>query len=401
MKIEHNIIKLHILKGMMWFMLAMPIIVVFFEDHGLSLMQIMQLQAAYSLSVALFEIPSGYIADLFGRKKTIVLSTIFSFIGYLIFSFYSGFHEFLLAEILVGIGGSLMSGSDTAILYDTLSQIKRKQEYVKIEGKNYAISNFSESIAGILGGLLAVNSVYLPIYIGGFLTINSLYMPIYIQTCILFFSIPIAITLIEPKLNNKALSVSYTTVIDIFRYSLIENTKLRWLIIYSGFMGVATLSIAWFAQPFFQHLNISILYFGILWASLNSTAGFSSYNAHKFKHKYILFYLALAMILSFTLLSFNQTMIGLIFIFIIYLLRGLVTPILKNMINININSDKRATVLSIRSFIIRISFAIIAPILGYISDHYTLGDSFLLLSFILSFFLLLSCYNIYKLDKNI
>ena len=39
-----------------------------------------------ALSSAVFEIPSGYIADLFGRKQTIVLSTIFSFIGYLIFS---------------------------------------------------------------------------------------------------------------------------------------------------------------------------------------------------------------------------------------------------------------------------------------------------------------------------
>ncbi len=65
-------------------MITMPIIVLFFQEHGLSLTEIMILQAGYSISVAVFEIPSGYISDVFGRKKTIILSTIFCFIGYIV-----------------------------------------------------------------------------------------------------------------------------------------------------------------------------------------------------------------------------------------------------------------------------------------------------------------------------
>ena len=45
-------------------MVAMPIIVLFFQEHGLSLKEVMIIQAIYSLSVAMFEIPSGYIADI-------------------------------------------------------------------------------------------------------------------------------------------------------------------------------------------------------------------------------------------------------------------------------------------------------------------------------------------------
>ena len=381
---KNNIIKLHILKGISWFMLSMPIIVIFFQDHGLSLAQIMQLQAAYSLSVAIFEIPSGYIADLFGRKKTIVLSTLFSFVGFLIFSFFSGFNEFVIAEICVGIGGSLMSGSDTALLYDTLIEENKQKTYTRVEGKNYAIGNFSESIAGIVGGLLAV---------------NHLYLPVYLQTIILFFSIPISLSLIEPKANKK-LALSFQSIKNVLYFSLIKNLKLKWLIIFSSFMGVATLSIAWLAQPFFQEINIPILYFGLLWALLNLTAGISSFNSHKFSSNSNIFKYSIIMIVSFILLSLYQSLVGLIFIFIIYAIRGLVTPLLKNLININISSEKRATILSIRSFIIRISFATIAPFLGFIADKKSLQYSFFILTVIIIITLCLSCFKLYKLDKK-
>ena len=381
---KNNIIKLHILKGISWFMLSMPIIVIFFQEHGLSLAQIMQLQAAYSLSVAIFEIPSGYIADLFGRKKTIVLSTLFSFVGFLIFSFFSGFNEFVIAEICVGIGGSLMSGSDTALLYDTLIEENKQKTYTRVEGKNYAIGNFSESIAGIVGGLLAV---------------NHLYLPVYLQTIILFFSIPISLSLIEPKANKK-LALSFQSIKNVLYFSLIKNLKLKWLIIFSSFMGVATLSIAWLAQPFFQEINIPILYFGLLWALLNLTAGISSFNSHKFSSNSNIFKYSIIMIVSFILLSLYQSLVGLIFIFIIYAIRGLVTPLLKNLININISSEKRATILSIRSFIIRISFATIAPFLGFIADKKSLQYSFFILTVIIIITLCLSCFKLYKLDKK-
>ena len=136
MQLRHNILKMYLLKAVLWFMVAMPIIVLFFQEHGLTLTEVMILQSIYSFSVALFEIPSGFIADIFGRKKTIVLSTIFTFIGFLVFSFFGGFYAFAIAQVLVGIGGSLMSGSDSAIIYDTLLETNSKTTYTKIEGRS-------------------------------------------------------------------------------------------------------------------------------------------------------------------------------------------------------------------------------------------------------------------------
>ena len=387
MQLRHNILKMYLLKAVLWFMVAMPIIVLFFQEHGLTLTEVMILQSIYSFSVALFEIPSGYIADIFGRKKTIVLSTIFTFIGFLVFSFFGGFYAFAIAQVLVGIGGSLMSGSDSAIIYDTLLETNSKTTYTKIEGRSYAIGNFSEAFAGILGGFLAVGSIY---------------MPIYVQTSILFFSIPIAFTLIEPTMHKEnKLDRSFKAVLEVVKFAMVDNQKLKWLIIYSSAMGVATLSMAWFAQPFFKSINIPLAYFGILWAVLNFSAGITSFNAHQFDKKdnnyKMLFYLALAMPISFLFLGYNASVFGLIFILLIYLLRGIVTPILRNAINENTTSNKRATVLSVRSLIIRISFAISAPILGYIADNYSLAISFYGLAIVVGFFSILSAIKLYRI----
>ena len=381
MNLKHNIIKLYLLKALKWFMIVMPIIVLFFESKGLSLTQIMILQGTYSLFVALFEIPSGFFADIYGRKNSILIGSIFLFLGYVIFSFFSGFNEFLFAEILLGIGGSLISGADSAILYDTLLEIKEDNEYTKIEGKTYAIGNFSEGIAGILGGFLAMTSINLPVYI---------------QTIVMFLSIPVAMTLVEPKSSYK-LAKSFNSVITVVKDTFINNRKLRWYIIYSSSMGIATLSIAWFVQPFLMEIETPILYYGIIWAFLNFTAGITSYYSHLFNNDNLLIYTSLTMIISLILLGLYVSYFGLIFIIIIYLLRGVITPNLRNLININSTSERRATVLSLRSFVIRLSFAIIAPILGYITDLYDISVVFYVLAFIVGFSSLLSAF---KLKNN-
>ena len=67
-------------------------------------------------------------------------------------------------------------------------------------------------------------------------------------------------------------------------------------------------------------------------------------------------------------LAFNLTYLGLIILFFFYIVRGLATPILKGYINQLTFSEMRATVLSIRNFIIRLMFAAAAPFVGWLND---------------------------------
>jgi len=82
--------------------------------------EIFILQSIYSISIVVFEIPSGYFADVIGRKKTILIGAWLGLIGYSIYSFTEGFWSFVFAEITLGIGQSMISGADSAMLYDSL-----------------------------------------------------------------------------------------------------------------------------------------------------------------------------------------------------------------------------------------------------------------------------------------
>ena len=381
MKLEDNINKMYLLKAVKWFMIIMPIIVLFFEKHGLSLTQIMILQATYSFTVALFEIPSGFFADIYGRRLSLFFGSILTFLGYLIFSFYSGFNEFFIAEIFLGIGGSLISGADSALIYDTLLELKKDEDYTKIEGKNYGIGNVSEGLAGVLGGFLAL---------------SSLELPVYIQTFVLFFSIPLSYSLVEPKSSYK-LAKSFKSILLVVKETFFQKNKLKWYILYSSAMGIGTLSIAWFVQPFLMEIDTPLIYYGIIWASLNIITGITSYYSYIFEKGKVLIYISLSMLILFILLGFNISIYGFIFIVLIYLIRGIITPNLRNLININSTSERRATVLSLRSFVIRISFALIAPILGYITDVYEISYVFYFLGLLVG---LSSLLAVYKLKIN-
>lgn len=136
----------------------MPIIVLFYEENGLGLKDIFLLKSVYSIVLVSLDIPTGYLADAWGRKNCLITGCIVAFGGYICYSLSSTFYAFFIAEILLGIGQSLVSGADSALLYDTMLHYDRENEYLKYEGKVTMIGNFSGAFAGIFGGLLATFS---------------------------------------------------------------------------------------------------------------------------------------------------------------------------------------------------------------------------------------------------
>jgi len=373
-KLPHpNIWKLFVIKGCLWFMVIMPVIVLFFQDQGLSLQEIMILQACYSLSLGITEIPSGYAADTLGRRKTLILGCILAFVGFSIFSISYDFWWFLIAQIFLGLGNSFISGADTALLYDSLLEVNEEDRFLKYEGRSVSIGNFAEAGAGILGGFLAA---------------LSFRYPAYAQVVVAVITIPFAMALVEPKTQKKRLERSWQSILYVVKFSLKESKILRTYIIYSAIMGIGTLMMAWLAQPFLKDIGVGMKNYGVIWALLNVLVGTIAFLAYKIDRKLSpinsMLMIGVTSVLGYVLIAQNMNYWGLAVLFIFYANRGYATPLLRNYINRHTESNIRATVMSIRSFIIRTSFAVIAPFIGWVADHQGLSSAMMAMSMIIA-----------------
>ena len=360
MNINANIRKLYLIKMAKWFMLTMPILMLYYEDNGFSEGESFMLKAAYSAAIVLFEVPSGYLADVMGRKRTLILGSILGTLGFAIYAGFSGFYAFLLAEITLGIGQSFISGSDSALLYDTLAYNQRTDDYIKYEARQYSIGNISEAVAGLIGGAIAT---------------YSLRLPFILQTCIAFLAVPAALTLFEPPQEKRRENPGMRDILHIMKYALITNRKLRYNMLISCILGTATLTLAWTYQLYLKvNLGFEIYAIGITHFCLNILVGITVLFAHQVERKLTprgtIWLVSITITSVYIAMGFIQNSWMLIALALFYMARGIATPVLRYYVNRITTSDIRATVLSTRSLIIRMLFAILAPCYGLISDHF-------------------------------
>jgi len=400
--VRSNIWKLYILKGLEFAWFPIPVIILFYENHGLSFEKSLLLKTILSLSILVFEIPSGYFADIFGRKSCLVLGGFVWTLGLLFYCFQTSFTAFAIAEILSGLAASLISGANTALGFDSLVTIHQEQNYRYVEARLGAIAGITEAICGLIGGLVAaINLVY----------------PFYLQTiCILLYFL-IALTLVEPNLQqstvnssqvdtnlgikqNTKQAINHREIWSAIRFSLLDNKNVKWLILFSANFGIATFLAVWLSQADMQSRGLAVSSFGFAWAAFHLIMSFASLKSTSIENilgtKKVFLGLVLLLGFSYIFLALFNQLWGIIFIALIYFSRGVRGPLVLNHINQNLPSSIRATVLSIKSFIFRFGFIVIAPLIGWITDTYNLDIALFLIGFISISF---GCFCWWKLVK--
>ena len=361
--IDSNLGKLYFLRGLAFAWFPIPTIVLFYQSHGLNLEQAVWLKTILSLSILILEVPSGYIADKLGRKFCLVAGSAVWIVGWLCYCVGSSFTIFAIAEIFAGIAGSLISGANTALVYDTLLQLGKESHYRTIEGRLVAVAGISEALCGLVGAAVA--------------EINLAY-PFYLQTACLVVYFCVALTLIEPKGSRIIVGELKTAnlksiIVDVF----IKRPSLRWLILLSGTFATASFLMVWLSQGYLEQIDFPIVAMGVAWAIFHLLMSLASFNASKIEtvwgmRKTVLI-LVLSVAVAYILLGSISSSWGIALIAVIYMVRGLCSPLILNLINEQIPSTIRATVLSLNSFTFRLGFAIVAPIIGAITSSYSLS----------------------------
>ncbi|MDK1475253.1 MFS transporter [Streptomyces sp. 549] len=147
------------------FVLLYPVYAVLFTETGLSAAQISSLFVIWSVTAFALEIPSGLWADLFSRRRLLVLAPLFTGTGFALWTWWPSYPAFAAGFVLWGAGTALRSGTFQALAYEELSRAGARNDYARVIGRTESLAASAELAATALaapvialGGPLAVGA---------------------------------------------------------------------------------------------------------------------------------------------------------------------------------------------------------------------------------------------------
>lgn len=327
-----------------------PIVILFLNKMArMSLPEIFFMESVVIAMLMVFEIPTGALADLLGRKRTIFIGSLFLVADTAFFAFATCPLMAWTGNILWAIGFSLISGADSSMLYDTLKVLGREKEYKKIQGKAVSYRFFLMAITSLIGGFLADINLRLPAILG---------LSTVIISCVVvsFF--------FEPPVVERKRKYDFREHLKIAKDSFsifIKNPKVRWLIFFSAVL--ATTSKLWFFtyNPYFELVKLPLPMFGVIFFFLNIIAASSSFFADSIHKKLGSTISAVVMValLGLPIIAMGMWPIA-PFAFLVMMqnfVRGYQKPFIEHLMHDHICSKTRATVMSIQSSVTSIGQA--------------------------------------------
>jgi MFS family permease len=379
---EKNVRKFYWYRLTKFSLFHIAILVLFYQERGLSFSQIMILQSVYYFAKVLSEVPTGALADRVGRKKALVLGSFCHSFAYLLIFLSHSLVLFILGEIMAGIAMSFAYGADSALAYDTLKSLGKSDQYQKVEGNANSMRHLGFAIFAPLGGLLATVNLSLP----------------YLASSIgIFFSGLIALTLVEPPAEGQSGEESTSSArrrsYHEIRRSLdllMGNKRILWLVLFFSVIFLATRLGFWTYQPYMKLVGLPLSLFGIVFAAFHLFSALVSRQADRMerllKEKLMLLMMPILVMVSFVLMSRFLALWAVSFILIQQVTTALHEPVLKTYVNRQTPSQVRATMLSVQHMAGNAAFAIFAPLLGSLVDRFGLENALLIFALVVIIF---------------
>jgi len=247
-----TIVLLNIALFIRAMILLSPIMLLFYQENGLSVKELFFFQGIFYLVSITIELPVGYIADCFSKKKVLIFSFLAFLSGIVLWYFFSGYAIILTGEILFAISKVSMDISSSGYLYDYLASCNMQQNMSKYWGYlNFFLAGGTAAV-GIIGAYLYSHFGSSNVLILEMILITS-------GICLLLMlkNIPSA------KTEKIKISERYKDFVCGLKY-VWHNEKIKGYILYSGLLVSLSILFALSFQPLMQKAAFPVVLFGVV-----------------------------------------------------------------------------------------------------------------------------------------
>jgi MFS family permease len=250
-RVEANVNKYYLFQFFLNFQLWWPIWIIYLtETRGLTLGQVTLIDVPFWLSIILLQVPAAALADRFGRKPTLIAASAAFATAVTAFGLATSFWLILVSYLIWGVAFALLNGTESAFIYDSLKAVGREHEYPRIYGRGWAIQ-MAAGVAGTLIGAPLAQATSLP-------------FPIVLSGGLAAMATVAAFTFTEPLPEERGRShLSYGRIIgdslSIFRH----RPNIRYGILFYGVISIGSIAPIFFFQPFLREHGFDVDQLGI------------------------------------------------------------------------------------------------------------------------------------------
>ncbi len=122
------------------------------------------LYTVYDMSITVLEVPSGYFSDRMGRRWTLLLSALCALTGCIALAVGGSFAMLAMGQCLLGAGSAFKSGTDSSLLFESLTAAGRSDEVEAQEVRVWRFSLTGLALSAVIGGAMSLWSPVLPFY---------------------------------------------------------------------------------------------------------------------------------------------------------------------------------------------------------------------------------------------
>ena len=364
---ERNIWKSYAFTFLQSFQLWWPIWVFYLTDErGFSLTQVSVLEALFWIVIVVAEVPTGMVADRFGRKVSLMASAACTTVAVLVFGMATSYPIVLVSYVAWGMGLTFQSGADSALTFESLKALGRERDYQRIAGVGWGIFSLGAVCGLLLGAPVAAAT--------------NLSTPILISAGITFASLFVAAAMKEPDLPHGEQRLAYRTLVTESVRTAWRKPPVRAMLIMAGLLLAAPNAAVVFSQPFLGEHDVALGMFGVWQAPTRLAGMIASVLAYRvsgafgFRRTFVGGFIVLGA--AYAMLGGWDSVYAFAGVGIALIILSMLLPIVVDYLNQRIPNNQRATILSFRQLLTSIAIAGIQPVQGLVADHMSLQAMF-------------------------